>query len=265
MTFNKIPEHYLEQICRVLAEPFTGSKITNFLSQAKIDEILPSNYTKWRRLFAAFKHKQENDNCSNAILNYIKLVSHPINFVNSANGEYENFLSQINTVLSFLGLYINNKGQLIKIAKAETLDDARKRANELRNILYNRNIHPDVLKFCKPELVNKNYFHAVFEATKSIADKIRTKSGLTDDGNILIDKAFNIKDPILAINTLRTPAEQNEHKGFKNLLHGIFNMFRNPLAHEAKVNWYIDKNDAIDLLTTLSFIHRKLDKAVKIK
>ncbi|QEK11661.1 hypothetical protein FQB35_04400 [Crassaminicella thermophila] len=42
-------------------------------------------------------------------------------------------------------------------------------------------------------------------------------------------------------------------------------MFRTPLAHEAKVKWYIDKNDAIDLLTTLSFIHRKLDKVVKIK
>ncbi|WP_408625489.1 TIGR02391 family protein [Crassaminicella thermophila] len=49
------------------------------------------------------------------------------------------------------------------------------------------------------------------------------------------------------------------------LSYGIFNMFRTPLAHEAKVKWYIDKNDAIDLLTTLSFIHRKLDKVVKIK
>ncbi|HEY4636890.1 MAG TPA: TIGR02391 family protein, partial [Burkholderiales bacterium] len=27
-------------------------------------------------------------------------------------------------------------------------------------------MHPDVLRFCRPELVQKNYFHAVFEATK---------------------------------------------------------------------------------------------------
>ncbi|MCT4564995.1 MAG: TIGR02391 family protein [Maledivibacter sp.] len=160
---------------------------------------------------------------------------------------------------------MNKKGQLIKTNKAETLAEARDKANELRRIIYSRNIHPDIIKFCKPELVNENYFHAVFEATKSISDKIRTKSGLTEDGNALINKAFNVSNPILVINTLRTSSEKNEHNGFKSLLHGIFSMFRNPIAHEAKINWNINKDDAIDLLTTLSLLHRKLDNAVNIK
>jgi uncharacterized protein (TIGR02391 family) len=40
----------------------------------------------------------------------------------------------------------------------------------------------DVLRYCKEELVVDNYFHAVFEATKSVAEKVRSKTGLTTDG-----------------------------------------------------------------------------------
>jgi uncharacterized protein Ymh len=62
------------------------------------------------------------------------------------------------------------------------LTEAQERANALKAKLRQRNVHPDVLVICRAELLQKNYFHAVFEATKSVADKIRTKPGLTSDG-----------------------------------------------------------------------------------
>ena len=52
-----------------------------------------------------------------------------------------------------------------------------------------------------------NYFHAVFEASKSVAEKLRQKSGLGSDGSQLVDEALRIGRagyPRLAFNTLTT-------------------------------------------------------------
>lgn len=38
---------------------------------------------------------------------------------------------------------------------------------------------------------------------------------------------------------------------------------RNPLAHNAKVDWALRELDALDMLTTVSMTHRKLDGAWK--
>ena len=124
-----------------------------------------------------------------------------------------------------------------------------------------RKVHSDVLIFCKAELLADNYFHAVLEAVKSVADKLRAKTGLSDDGGTLIDRALLGDLPILIINAHQTFSEKSEQKGFANIIKGTFGMFRNPMAHEAKIKWEITEEDAIDLLSLVSLIHRKLDKA----
>jgi uncharacterized protein (TIGR02391 family) len=88
-------------------------------------------------------------------------------------------------------------------------------------------------------------------------------TGLTIDGAELIDKALGIKNPLLAINTLRTETEKTEQIGFSMLLKGIFGTFRNVTAHAPKIKWQMPEDDALDLLTMVSFAHRKLDSAVK--
>jgi uncharacterized protein (TIGR02391 family) len=125
--------------------------------------------------------------------------------------------------------------------------------------------HPDVLRFCRAELVADNYFHAVLEATKSIADKIRSKTGLTDDMATLVDKTLAGDSPLLAINSLSTESQRSEQRGFVNLVKGTFGMFRNPTAHEARIQWTMNKADAEDLLSLASLIHRRLDSATTRK
>jgi len=48
------------------------------------------------------------------------------------------------------------------------------------------------------------------------------------------------------------------------LLKGVFGTFRNPPAHtpRAAASWTITEPDALDLFSTLSLIHRRLDRAV---
>jgi hypothetical protein len=84
--------------------------------------------------------------------------------------------------LSFAGLHLGEDGKISTVSKSTTISEAKARASKLKENLVSRKVHPDVLRYCKEELVVDNYFHAVFEATKSVAEKVRSKTGLTTDG-----------------------------------------------------------------------------------
>jgi uncharacterized protein (TIGR02391 family) len=121
------------------------------------------------------------------------------------------------------------------------------------------------LRFCRAELLQENYFHAVLEAAKSVAEKIRNRTGLRGDGAALVDAAFGKGSshlPLLAFNSLRTDNEQSEHTGLMNLLKGALGTFRNPTAHAPKISWTVNERDALEALTLLSMLHRRLDEAV---
>ena len=129
-----------------------------------------------------------------------------------------------------------------------------------------RPVHSDVLRYCRAELVEDDYFHAVFEATKSVAEKLREKAGLDSDGSTLVDDALGIGKagtPRLAFNSLRTESERSEHKGLMNLIKGVFGAFRNTSAHAPRIHWQVTQQDALDILTTISLIHRRLDSAAR--
>lgn len=114
--------------------------------------------------------------------------------------------------------------------------EAERRARDLWTDLESRGVNADVLRFCRAELVEQNDFHAVQEALKSVADKIRMRTGLTDDGSTLVDRALGGAAPMLAINPHRTESEWSEQKGLANLVRGTFGMFRNTTAHEERIN-----------------------------
>jgi uncharacterized protein (TIGR02391 family) len=174
---------------------------------------------------------------------------------------------ELNVILAFSGMHIGDDGKLRSSTKAESLNEAMKRASRLHGALSSRSVHKDVLRFCRAELLDENYFHAVFEAMKSIAAKIRTLSGLQSDGADLVQQAFGQSQsgPLLAINQLVTETDKGEQRGFTNLLTGLFGTIRNPLAHNPKVEWDMSEQDALDTLTMASLIHRKLDKAYRYK
>ena len=118
-----------------------------------------------------------------------------------------------------------------------------------------------MLEYCRAELMQDNYFHAVLEASKGLEQGIRDKSGVEGSGASLVDKVFLVNEPILEFNMRRTETEQTQHKGFAALLKGCFAAVRNPLAHEPKIMWD-GEDDAADYFTLISLLHRKLDDCV---
>jgi uncharacterized protein (TIGR02391 family) len=162
--------------------------------------------------------------------------------------------------LAFPGYYVRDDGKVVSSSKATTLADARARAGRMKAALESRNVHSEVLRYCRAELIQENYFDAVLEATKGVAERIRQLSGLNSDGGELAQEAFSVKKPILAINALVTETEKSEQSGFSNLLVGVFGAIRNPLAHAPKITWPMTEQDALDFFTVISLLHRKLDQ-----
>jgi uncharacterized protein (TIGR02391 family) len=252
----------LEAIAQALADTtdgLTGSEIGHILASLKMADPTP-DMTKWKRLHNAFVARQNHSGNRRAILQFIREAMKPERYAR-ASYRFEPMRANVNRALAFVGLAVEANGDLVATDEASTLTEAERRARELRADLLAREIHPDVLVFCREELLADNYFHAVLEATKSVADKLRARTGLTDDGAALADKALAGELPMLAINPLKTESDWSEQRGFANLVKGIFGMFRNPTAHAPRVQWQMDRKDAEDLLSAVSLIHRRIDSS----
>ena len=237
----------------------TGSEITHLLASCQMADPTP-DLTKRHRLYNAFAQSQNQKQDRTPILAFIRKSLKPERFARSPE-RFEPMRANINMALAFAGLSVTPAGELIATNKASTLTEAQRRAHELREGLRTRGTHPDVLQFCREELLADNYFHAVLEAVKSVAHKIRGRTGLTGDGTELVDRALGGSPPMLAVNLLSTESERSEQKGFANLVRGTFGMFRNPTAHAPRISWTMTREDAEDLLTIVSLIHRRLDAA----
>lgn len=251
----------VEAIAKVLGEAGSGSDISRYLqSSGFIDDS--GETTKWRRLNSVFLKSQANTKSANQILAFIRSYLVLSRFVGKRE-EFEHHRGELNAILILRGLEYGKDGQIRYTTQAKTLDEAEARAQGVRNMLAPRKTHSEVYKYCQPELMQENYFHAVFEACKGLFQRIRDLSGVDADGTILIDKVFSVEKPFLAFNTLQTETEKSEHKGFAQLLKGCAAAIRNPLAHGPKILWQ-GETDAVDYLTLISMLHRKLDQCVKI-
>lgn len=253
------PEGQVESLARLLGECGTGSDISRVLQgRGLVDKSGES--TKWRRLYWIFLDCQRRYKCANHVLDFIGAFIAPARFV-ERNEEFEEMRHQLNTILAFSGLEYAPSGVFRHVSVARTLGEAEKRVRTIQAKFQGRRIHSEVLKYCRRELLEDNYFHAVFEAAKGLAQRIRDMSGIHADGAALVDRVFSVDQPLLAMNALLTDTERSEHKGFASLLKGCFAAVRNPLAHEPKILWQ-GEDDAADYLSLISLLHRKLDDCV---
>jgi len=255
--FNQIE---VESIANALGDTETGlsgSEIGHLLHTLKMPDPTPQ-ITKRHRLLNAFAEDQNTRKDRTGILAFMRRAMKPARWLNKKEG-YEPLRTKLNEALALAGLQMDAAGTIADAAAVSTISAAEQRARDLRGIMVKRQVHPDVLHFCNAELLTDNYFHAVLEAVKSVFDKMRSRAGLLEDGGELVQRVFGGETPLLAINPRQIKSQKDEQKGFANLLVGTFGMFRNPAAHEAKIKWEMTLEDAEDLLSLVSLIHRRID------
>ena len=170
---------------------------------------------------------------------------------------FEETRQKLNEKLAFSGFEYTSDGEFGSRPVARTLSDAERHETLLAK-LDGGNVHPGALAYRRPELLQNDYFHAVLEASKGLAQRVRDKSGSGGDGAKLVDEVFPKENPILAFNALNTRTEKSEHKGFAALPKGRFMAVRNPHAHTPKIHWEGEDN-AADYFTLISMLYRKVD------
>lgn len=251
----------VEMVCRVLGDAVIGSQIPSLIAPLKVSEPPGEERdTKWKRLYNAVVTAQNRQGDGRPLLRLVGEVMQPVRFRSAS--EFESYRAAVNERLLLSGFLVRDDGKVARVPASRTLAEAQQRADALRAELAQRNVHPDVLHFCRSELTQENYFHAVLEACKSVAQKLRDLSGQAGDGAALVDAACSIgAGPVIAFNDLSSDWERSEQNGLAMLLKGLFSTFRNPTAHAPKVLWATSRAEAVDMMTLASMLHRRLDDA----
>ncbi|MCH8852901.1 MAG: TIGR02391 family protein [Planctomycetes bacterium] len=125
----------------------------------------------------------------------------------------------------------------------------------------NRNLHSLISQRVRKLFTSGNRAEAVSAAMKSVNNRVKRLSGLTDlDGTDLMNKAFSDKSPALRLNARSTPTEKNEHGGLRFLLAGGMLALRNPPVHEDDWQHDGDVDLTLECLGFASLLHRFLDR-----
>ena len=278
MTRKYLDEQQLKAMCDVLAETslgYTKTELTRLLQQSKItvlsDGKVSNGYTyqlglnKRDWLYNCLAAEINNSHSFVRIYTFLEKALNPVVFTDEkSRDKYSYLLEGVNKVLLLAGLEVTKEGKLIEVIQAKTLDEVDRRVNSLQRQLYNRAIHSEVQKYCIKDYLQKDYYDAVFEAAKGLAERVRQITGLTSDGGTLFQTAFAKNDPYLFFNSMQTDSEKSEFTGLKELMEAIFHLVRNPAAHTPKINWKVDEAKALDVLTLISFAHKYLDECHKM-
>lgn len=91
--------------------------------------------------------------------------------------------------------------------------------------------YDDYLERAYGFLAKEDYPEAVLEVSKLLAQVIRDRSGITDaDGATLVELAFGSEGILRFVHYAEVP-NTDSHKGYYHLCKGVFQAFRNPVAH----------------------------------
>lgn len=248
----------LERFARILADGFTGTEITELFRKAKYPEISHDGGTKWRFLYSTFENLQKRKFGPYIILKIIEIACDPQEYF--ARPEYhKTIVDALNEVLEFYSLKINEKGIVIKInEKQETI--TVKETEDSKTFLL-RSFHPEVVKHSRDQFVQQHYFDAVDECCKAFTKYVSTKSKLDKHGSELMGKALSLKGT-LKLNSHKTETEKNLQEGLMHLCIGLMKGIRNSVEHEPQLDFKIERQDALDMLSFISYLYRQIDKSI---
>lgn len=136
----------------------------------------------------------------------------------------------------------------------------QKPLEENAKIFNERNFHSEIIKHAEKPYKELNFASAVFECAKAFEKAVQNKSKIEAIGEKLMSTAFSLKGT-LKLNKLVSETERNEQEGIMHLAMGFMKAIKNPQSHEPVVDWPISQNDALDLLSFLSFLWKQLDKS----
>ncbi|MEX2162916.1 MAG: TIGR02391 family protein [Sulfuricaulis sp.] len=124
-------------------------------------------------------------------------------------------------------------------------------------------IHPLIQKSSLKLFLDGHLREAVLNSIVAVFDLIRDRTGLKEDGDRLIGKAFSLDDPFLVLSELATESGANDQKGFMQIFKGAYQGIRNTKAHRLEHD--LTEHKAAQYLVFASLLARRVDEASLMK
>lgn len=249
----------LEAIAKIIGDRYTGTAITAFFRKAGFPQIRHDGSTKWKFVACALEQIQNQPYGNANIAKILEALCNPQEFFGNPNAHAE-IIDKIDEIVSFYSLIVDCKtGKLVVSEKARA--ELRQREPVEAQAFDARNLHPEVIKHGRNLFIQGRHFHAVFECCKAFDRYVADKSLVNEHGDRLMGAALSLSGP-LKLNAQRSQSEINEQEGIMHLCKGLMRAIRNPEAHEPELDWPIDQQDALDILSLISFLYRKVEIAI---
>jgi len=130
------------------------------------------------------------------------------------------------------------------------------------NLLFEKmQLHPKIIAVSKRLFQDGHYPQAIFEAFKAVDNFVKKRTGLSIYGKDLMGKVFNVDNPIIKLNELRTKSNRSEQEGFMYLFMGAMEGIRNPKAHDEVAE--LDPYKTLEYLGFASLLMRRADEGKK--
>lgn len=136
-------------------------------------------------------------------------------------------------------------------------------------LLHWRHLHPEIQRVSKQYYENQDYWHAATEAVKHYILNVRGKSDSRQTNDQpLMGEAFGKDSGLLLVTANSDMVESDIEEGQKFLSMGIVAGFKNPVVSHStienvKKRGLFTEKDCLDILSLLSHLQQRLDKAKK--
>ncbi len=120
--------------------------------------------------------------------------------------------------------------------------------------------HPEIERVSGQLFRDGHYKQAALEAYIRVIEEVKSKSGIADGGDSLMNRAFGCdkQTPVIQFNSLESESERDEQKGLMFLFKGIVGL-RNSKAHSNRL--FNDPSRAHEYLALASLLMRLLEIA----
>ena len=246
--------HILAEFARIIIRTFTKARITGFLEEAGSKNTTLHSWGINQELQSILVELQ-NTSGPSAILKLIEIVCDPQEHVRKPDG-HKKIVKKFNGCLQFCSVKIDERGKKILIREEREIS-----SNEITSfkLFRARHFHDEVVKHAKRQFTAQHYFDAVDECCKAFEKHVAKKSKLDEQGSKLMSKALGDAGS-LKLNQQKTKTEKNLQQGLMYMCMGLMIGIRNPIEHEPQSDYNINRQDALEILSFISYLYKQIDQ-----
>lgn len=242
----------LEDVSRAIGDTYTGVQLARFLTDSGIPrELVPHHQgeTKWQYVFDILAALEQGGSAARRTLRKFlgAWLSDTLH-----SGPDEVIRPRLLGQLGRQGWHLQD-GRLVIGAPLPGMPEPPPLGARLERLT---RLHPSVKEVIQRYIPDRLEV-AIFEAFKTVNNRVKELTGLSIDGSDLMAQAFGGQTPRLLLADLSTATGQNIQIGYQFIFMGAVRGIRNPDAHELFVP--LSDEEALEQLGLASLLMRRLD------